>query len=75
MRARVAEYGLPTPAAEKAASALFTARTDPMADASFPAMRARSRPGMAMAAMMPMMATTISSSMRVKPLLVRMLMM
>jgi hypothetical protein len=43
---------------------------DPMADASFPDIRARSSPGTAMAAMMPMMATTINSSMRVKPLLV-----
>src|SRR5687767_7824811 len=30
-------------------------------------MRARSRPGIAIAAMMPMIATTISSSMRVNP--------
>jgi len=50
------------------------ARIDPMADASLPDMRARSRPGTAMAAMMPMMATTINSSMRVKPLLVCVLM-
>ena len=35
--------------------------------ASFPDMRARSRPGTAIAAMMPMIATTISSSMSVKP--------
>ena len=59
------------PAAEKAALALLTERTDPMADASLPAMRARSRPGMAIAAMMPMMATTISSSISVKPLVSR----
>ena len=43
-------------------------RMEPMADASLPDIRARSRPGTAMAAMMPMMATTISSSMSVKPL-------
>mgnify|MGYP003352201900 CR=1 FL=1 len=36
-----------------------------------PDMRARSRPGTAMAAMMPMIATTISSSMRVNPVAVR----
>ena len=38
-----------------------------MAEASFADWRERSRPGIAMAAMMPMMATTISSSMSVKP--------
>src|SRR5690606_8838708 len=38
-----------------------------MADASLPVMRARSSPGMATAAMMLMMATTISSSISVKP--------
>jgi hypothetical protein len=43
------------------------ARIDPMANDSLPDMRARSRPGIAMAAMMPMIATTISSSMSVKP--------
>src|ERR1700730_11659191 len=47
------------------------ARSDPMADASLPDIRARSRPGTAMAAMMPMIATTISNSMRVKPELAR----
>ncbi len=47
--------------------ALLTARSDPIADASLPDMRARNRPGTAIAAMMPMIATTISSSMRVKP--------
>src|SRR3954464_5052366 len=51
--------------------ALLIARSEPMADASLPDMRARSRPGTAMAAMMPMIATTISSSMRVKPLALR----
>src|SRR5438874_8492447 len=42
-------------------------RSDPMVDASLPDMRARSRPGTAIDAMMPMIATTISSSTRVKP--------
>src|SRR5947207_2944884 len=44
---------------------------DPMAEASLPDIRARSRPGTAIAAMIPMIATTISSSIRVKPLLLR----
>src|SRR5688572_5705418 len=43
------------------------ARTLATADDSLPAMRARIRPGTATAAMMPMMATTIRSSIRVKP--------
>ena len=43
------------------------ARTEPMADVSLPDIRARSRPGTAIAAMMPMIATTIKSSMSVKP--------
>src|SRR5581483_4672349 len=47
------------------------ARSDPMAEASLPAMRARNRPGMAIAAMIPMMATTISNSISVKPLAFR----
>src|SRR5437667_7438652 len=47
------------------------ARREPTADASLPDMRPRSRPGTAIAAMMPMIATTISSSMRVKPLELR----
>ena len=47
------------------------ARSEPMADASLPDMRARSRPGTAIAAMMPMIATTISSSMSVKPFWLR----
>src|SRR5262245_47093878 len=42
-------------------------RMEPMAEASLPDMRARSRPGTAIAAMMPMIATTIRSSIRVKP--------
>ena len=53
--------------AENVDCALLTARSDPMADASLPEMRARRSPGTAMAAMMPMIATTISSSMSVKP--------
>src|SRR5229473_2827878 len=52
---------------ENAAWPLLMARSDPIADASLPAMRARSRPGIAIAAMMPIIATTISNSMRVKP--------
>src|SRR5688572_15098657 len=44
-----------------------------MADASLPDRRARSRPGTAIAAMMPMMATTISSSIRVNPSCLRIL--
>src|SRR5207244_44891 len=57
--------------AAKVDCALLIARSEPMADASLPEMRARSRPGTAMAAMMPMIATTISSSMRVKPFWLR----
>src|SRR4029450_2615595 len=38
-----------------------------MADVSLPDMRARSRPGTAIAAMMPIMATTISNSISVNP--------
>src|SRR5438552_13814150 len=53
-------------------SAELIARSDPIADASLPDMRARSRPGTAIAAMIPMIATTISSSMRVKPAELRM---
>src|SRR5882672_9272138 len=49
--------------------ALLMARIDPSADASLPAIRARNSPGMAIAAMMPMIATTISSSISVKPLM------
>src|SRR5262249_5215581 len=56
---------------ENVDSAELMARSDPMADASLPDMRARSRPGTAIAAMMPMIATTISSSMSVNPLQLR----
>src|SRR5262245_49053750 len=52
---------------------LLMARSDPMAEASLPDMRARSRPGTAIVAMMPMIATTISSSMSVNPLTLRIL--
>src|SRR3954447_19147597 len=52
---------------EKVDSAELIARSDPIADASLPDMRARSRPGTAIAAMMPMIATTISSSISVNP--------
>src|SRR5262249_42315485 len=50
-----------------AASAEITLRVSPIAAASFAETRARRRLGMAMAAMMPMIATTISSSISVKP--------
>src|SRR5262245_35859082 len=43
------------------------ARSDPIADASLPDMRARSRPGTAIAAIIPIIATTISSSISVNP--------
>src|SRR6185503_3485465 len=59
---------------EKLAWPLLMARSEPIADASLPDMRARSSPGTAIAAMMPMIATTISSSMSVKPLVSRILM-
>src|SRR5437868_8308678 len=64
-------YPPPPQLDENAASPLLIARSDPIADASLPDMRARSSPGTAIAAMMPMIATTISSSMRVKPLALR----
>ena len=57
-----------------AAWALLMARTEPIADDSLPDMRARRRPGTAMAAMMPMIATTISSSISVKPFWLRIFM-
>src|SRR4051812_4878732 len=47
------------------------ARIEPIADASLPDIRARRRPGIAIAAMIPMIATTISSSMSVKPFWLR----
>ena len=51
----------------KANCPLLTARSEPTADASFDAMRERARAGSAMATMTPMTATTVSSSMSVKP--------
>src|SRR5262245_11645669 len=56
---------------EYAACPLLIARSEPIADASLPAILARSNPGIAIAAMMPMIATTISSSMRVNPFALR----
>src|SRR5437588_3180524 len=46
---------------------------EPTADASFAAMRERSRFGMAMAAMMRIIATTISNSINEKPFCLRIL--
>ena len=43
------------------------ALSDPMADVSLPVILDLSRPGTAMAAMMLMIATTMSNSIRVKP--------
>src|SRR4030095_9874627 len=54
-------------AAEELTSEVFTARIDPMGEVFLPDIRARSRPGTAIAAMMPMIATTISSSISVNP--------
>ena len=51
----------------KAAWAEITVRMSPIAAASFADTRARSKLGIAIAAMMPMIATTISSSINVKP--------
>src|SRR5437762_7963261 len=50
-----------------AASALLISRSEAIAEASLPDIRARRRPGMAMAAMIPTMATTRSSSTRLNP--------
>src|SRR5262245_16249248 len=47
------------------------ARSEPMADDSLPDMRARRSPGTAIAAMTPRTATTISSSISVKPFWLR----
>src|SRR5579863_8816436 len=65
--ARFCAYPLAPQLEENVDSPELIARRDPIADASLPEMRARSNPGTAIAAMMPMIATTISSSMRVKP--------
>src|SRR6266852_9761038 len=48
-------------------SAVFRVRIEPTADASFAAIRERSRFGIAMAAMIRMIATTISNSINEKP--------
>ena len=50
-----------------AAWAEITVRMSPIVADSFAETRARSKLGIAIAAMMPMIATTISSSIRVKP--------
>src|SRR5260370_27751149 len=54
--------------AEYCTFAVFNVRTEPTAEDSFAEMRALSRLGMAMAAMIRMIATTISNSIREKPL-------
>src|SRR4030081_2374261 len=54
--------------------AVLIARIEATADDSFAAMRARSRFGMAIAAMIKMIATTISSSISEKPFCCRILM-
>src|SRR5687767_3889829 len=64
---RVGAYAPCPHAAEKLTCAVLIARIDPIADVSLPDILARSNPGTAMAAMMPMIATTISSSISVKP--------
>src|SRR6476620_1763613 len=56
---------------EKVDCALLMARMEPIAEASLPDILARRSPGIAIAAMIPMMATTISSSMSVKPFWLR----
>jgi hypothetical protein len=52
---------------EYVTSAVLMVRREPTADASFAAIRDRRRFGMAMAAMIRMIATTISNSIREKP--------
>jgi hypothetical protein len=47
--------------------AVFIVRSDATAEASFAAIRARSKFGIAMAAIIRMIATTIKSSIREKP--------
>src|ERR1700677_2429238 len=64
----VREVAKPTPhVEEKVTCAVGIVRTEPTADASFAAMRARSKFGIAMAAMIKMIATTISNSISEKP--------
>ena len=60
-------YPPPPVADEYAASALLMARMEPIAEASSADIRARSRPGTVMAATTPMIPTTTSSSISVKP--------
>src|SRR6266404_6507301 len=57
---------------EYVTSAVFSVRMEPTADASFAAMRERSKFGMAIAAMIRIIATTISSSINEKPFCLRM---
>src|SRR5258707_15723712 len=52
---------------ENVTSAVLIVRREPTAEASFAAIRDRSRFGMAIAAMIRMIATTISNSIREKP--------
>jgi hypothetical protein len=52
---------------EKVTSAVLRVRREPAADASFAAMRDRIKFGIAMAAIIRMIATTISNSIREKP--------
>src|SRR2546428_7133196 len=52
---------------EKVTSAVCSVRTVPTAEDSFAAIRDRSKFGIAMAAMIKMIATTIKSSIREKP--------
>src|ERR1051325_1933789 len=65
-RARLAEKPVPQ-LAEYVTSALPMVRTEPTAEDSFAAILDRSKFGMAMAAMIKMIATTIKSSIREKP--------
>jgi hypothetical protein len=51
----------------KSCCAEMIARIDPIADASLPAMRERSSPGVAIAATTPMIPTTTISSSNVNP--------
>ena len=63
----VAAYALCPHVLEKTTCDELMVRSEAMADASLLALRARSSPGTAMAAMMPISATTISSSINVNP--------
>jgi hypothetical protein len=60
--------GKPLPYVEaNVTAAVFIVRAEPTAEASLAAMRARSKFGMAIAAMIKMIATTINSSISEKP--------